>query len=526
MRDENNTLIEALQDARVFGHAVDRIELVETHISWILLTGPYAYKIKKPVDLGFLDFSTLELRHHFCEEELRLNRRLAPQLYLEVVTITGTRRRPSINGWGPVIDYAVKMAQFDPEQQFDRLIARGELTPAHIDVLARRIAAFHAEAAVAAATTPYGGPEAITAPVKENFHQLRPLPEHIGEDELLRQLEAWSEQHSHAFAPFFVLRKAQGFVREGHGDLHLANITLIDGEPVVFDCLEFNERLRWIDTLSDVAFLVMDLDAHGRPDLAARLLNGYLEAGGDYDGLRVLDYYRVYRALVRAKVARLRLAQLAETHHGGTPDLALSQQLLDYLRLASTYTRSRPRGLVITHGLSGSGKSTVAQLLVERCGMIRVRSDVERKRLYGLAPEARSGAAIDRDIYQPAATEHTYSRLAELARTIDAADYPVIVDATFLRRSQREAFRQLAAELRIPFLILSCHAPDAQLRQWIRERAATGGDVSEADLTVLDHQIAAQEELQPDEQGQVLSVDTAREVDPNRLAEEVPARLR
>ena len=525
MRNDNSTLIEALQDDKVYGHPVDRIELVETHISWILLTGPYAYKIKKPVNLGFLDFSTLELRHHYCEEELRLNRRLAPQLYLEVVAITGTRSRPSLNGWGPVIEYAVKMAQFDPDQQFDRLITCGALTTAHVDQLARRVAAFHSEAAVAAATTPYGGPEAITAPVKENFHQLRPLPGYIAEEEHLRQLEAWSEQYSHALAPLFVLRKAQGYVREGHGDLHLANITLIDGEPVVFDCLEFNERLRWIDTMSDVAFLVMDLDAHRRPDLAARLLNGYLEACGDYDGLRVLDYYRVYRALVRAKVTRLRLAQVAEAHHGDTPDLALSQQLVGYLRLAADYTRTQPRGLIITHGLSGSGKSTVAQLLVEHCGMIRVRSDVERKRLYGLAPEARSGAAIDRDIYQPAATEHTYSRLAELARTIDAAGYPVIVDATFLRRAQREAFRQLAAELRIPFLILSCHAPDAQLRQWIRERSAAGGDVSEADLVVLDRQIAAQEILGPEEQAKILSVDTTRELDPRRLAEEVLARL-
>jgi len=525
MRNDNSTLIEALQDDKVYGHPVDRIELVETHISWILLTGPYAYKIKKPVNLGFLDFSTLELRHHYCEEELRLNRRLAPQIYLEVVAITGTRSRPSLNGWGPVIEYAVKMVQFDPDQQFDRLITRGALATAHVDQLARRIAAFHSEAAVAAATTPYGGPEAITAPVKENFHQLRPLPGYIAEEEHLRQLEAWSEQYSHALAPLFVLRKAQGFVREGHGDLHLANITLIDGEPVVFDCLEFNERLRWIDTMSDVAFLVMDLDAHRRSDLAARLLNGYLEACGDYDGLRLLDYYRVYRSLVRAKVTRLRLAQVASAHHGETPDLALSQQLVGYLRLAAGYTRTRPRGLIITHGLSGSGKSTIAQLLVEHCGMIRVRSDVERKRLYGLPPEAHSGAAIDRDIYQPAATEHTYSRLAELARTIDAACYPVIVDATFLRRSQREAFRQLAAELRIPFLILSCHAPDAQLRQWIRERGAAGGDVSEADLAVLDRQIATQEVLGPEEQGKVLSVDTTRKLDPRRLAEEILAKL-
>ena len=163
MRNENSTLIEALQDAKVYRHPVDRIELVETHISWILLTGPYAYKIKKPVDLGFLDFSTLELRHHYCEEELRLNRRLAPQLYLEVVAVTGTRNRPSLNGWGTVIEYAVKMVQFDPEQQFDRLVTRNALTTTHIDQLARCIADFHSEAAVAAATTPYGGPEAITA---------------------------------------------------------------------------------------------------------------------------------------------------------------------------------------------------------------------------------------------------------------------------------------------------------------------------------------------------------------------------
>lgn len=512
-------LIRALQDPALYDHPVDRFRVIETHISWVLLTGRYAYKIKKPVDLGFLDFSTLDERRHYCEEELRLNRRLAPRLYLAVVPITGSVARPAIGGPGPVIEYAVKMHQFDPGDQFDRLLAAGRLGPGLIDDLASLIARFHAGIDRAAPDSPYGTPQRVHQPVAENFTQLRPLVTTRSASARLERLHAWCEATHRRLATVLRQRKDTGFIRECHGDLHLANITLFDGEITAFDCLEFNASLRWIDTMSEIAFLTMDLEAHDQRGLAYRFLNGYLHHSGDYAGLHVLRYYQVYRAMVRAKVACLRRAQT------GRERCDEDTQFRAYTGLAERYTRPPGRALVITHGLSGSGKTTLTTPLLEACGAVRLRSDVERKRLFGLPPEAHSDSRIGADLYSPAATRRTYDRLATLGETIVAAGFPVIVDATFLKRAERDRFRDLATRLGVPFLILDFHAPQALLRRWIRERAARGRDASEADLAVLDHQTATREPLTDEERQTVLEIDTGTDVDLSRLAVAVRRRL-
>jgi aminoglycoside phosphotransferase family enzyme/predicted kinase len=507
-------LIEALQNQALYDHPVERFEVVETHISWVLLTGPYAYKIKKPVDLGFLDFSTLEKRRFYCREELRLNRRLAPDLYVDVVVITGSARAPILGGAGPVIDYAVKMKQFPSEAQLDRVLARGGLTAEHVDALAREIAEFHGRAVIAGEGTPFGEPERIAQPVRENFRQLRERLGDPNDRSRLERLESWTEAEYTALGFEFGSRKRGGFVRECHGDLHLANIAWIDGRAVAFDCIEFSEGLRWIDVMSEVAFLTMDLDDRGAPHLACRALNTYLEQTGDYAGLRVLRFYRVYRAMVRAKVACIRMDQAGA---GDRDRERLRQEALGYLDLAERYTRSTRPALLITHGFSGSGKTTLTQALADAWGAVRVRSDVERKRLFGLSPDARTASDVASGLYSREAGERTYERLAELARVVLGAGYSCIVDAAFLQRAQRALLREVADDTGVPFAILDVRAPEAVLRSRILAREREGRDASEADLAVLGHQLATSEPIGPDEGAEVLAVETEPPCDLRQL---------
>ena len=513
-------LIEALLDPARYGHPVERIELLETHISWVVLAGPYAYKIKKPLDLGFLDFSTLEKRRLYCEEELRLNRRLAPGLYLVVVPIAGTPESPQLDGAGAAFEYAVKMARFPQEARLDKVLARGELKPGHIDLLARELAEFHARIAVAAPDSPFGAPEAVYAPMRQNFEQIRRRIGGADDLERLERLEAWTARRYGALAEALPGRKREGFIRECHGDAHLANMVLLDEDVVLFDCLEFNENLRWIDVMNELAFAVMDLDDRGRPDLARRLLNAYLEHTGDYEGLRLLRFYQVYRALVRAKVCAIRLGQ---------PDLgpqerdSVQREYRGYAALAERYTRPSTAALIITHGLSGSGKTTLTQTLLEHYESIRVRSDIERKRLHGLTARARSDSGIETGLYAAETSRRTYERLAELARAILAAGLTVMVDAAFLKHAQRGMLRDLAEALRVPFVILTAQAPEEVLRQ--RVRARPGSDASEADIAVLEHQLATQEPLGADEFAHSLTIDTRAATAPAELASLLARRI-
>jgi uncharacterized protein len=471
------------------------VAMVETHISWVLLTGEFAYKIKKPVDLGFVDFSTPELRRHFCEEELRLNRRLAPALYLDVVAIHGSPTAPTLEGDGPVLDHAVRMREFPQDALLPRVLARGALTAALVDELAAEVAAFHRRIDAAPADGPFGVPADILHYTVQNFTQVRRLDDFPGDAHALSGLESWTSAAYAALRPAFDERRRGGFIRECHGDLHLGNIALVDDRLTIFDCLEFNPELRWIDTMSEVAFLAMDLADRGCRDYSHRLVSGYLEATGDYAGVAVLRFYLVYRAMVRAKVACLRALPLA----AGAPRATLLDECLGYVDLARRYAAPSGGAVVITHGLAGSGKSTLAQALVEALGAIRIRADVERKRLHGLAANDRSGSAIGADLYEAAATERTYARVAEAAGQVAQARHVAVADAAFLRRAHRDRFRSLAANLGVPFVIVDCTAAESTLRARIDARARRGDDPSEADAAVLDYQLRTRDPLAADE---------------------------
>jgi aminoglycoside phosphotransferase family enzyme/predicted kinase len=489
-------LVAALRDPACYPHPAGPVELVETHISRVFLAGDYAYKIKKPVDLGFLDFRSLEARRFYCEEELRLNRRTAADLYRDVVPIVETPEGVRVGGSGRAIEYALRMRRFPQEALADDKARRGELRAGDIDRIAAAIAAFHATVSRAPAESGYGLPGHLTAPALANFDQLTGLIADPTERACLEELRAWTLGEGARLHNAFEARKREGFVRECHGDLHLGNIAFLGGQPVPFDCIEFDPELRWIDVMNEIAFLAMDLFEHRLDPLAWRALNAYLESTGDYAGVGVLRYYLVYRAMVRAKIACIRALQPGDGR--GTQGRALRESR-EYLALAASLARAGPRALILMHGLSGSGKTTIAQTMLERIGAIRVRSDIERKRLHQLPSDARTHAAPHAGIYSPSATRVTYDRLEQAARDIVSSGYPAIVDAAFLRRAERDAFRTLAAELQASFVIVSCRAPEADLRRRVARREAEMSDASEAGIAVLENQLATQEPLGGDE---------------------------
>lgn len=504
-----------------YPHPVRGLRLVETHISWVFLTGDYAYKVKKPLDLGFLDFSTLEKRAHCCREELRLNRRLAPSLYLDVVALTGTPQAPILGGPGEPVEYAVKMRQFDEAGLLDRLIAGGELPPERIDRIARIAADFHARIEQAPPESDFGTPERVHHPVAENFVQTLELVSERDVVVRLKGLQAASEEAYRQLSPRMAARRRDGFIRECHGDMHLGNMALVDGDVAIFDGIEFNGNLRWIDVMSEVAFLCMDLEQRGRPDYAWRFLNAYLERTGDYGGLALLRYYQAYRAMVRAKVTAIRLAQPGLS---AADRAAAEASFLGYLALAEGYAAPGRPFLAITRGPSGVGKSWLAGGLAERLGAVRIRSDVERKRLANLAPDAPSGSGFDTGIYTREMSQATYARLTELAREVASAGLPVIADAVFLERAHREPFAAIARELGIPFLIFDLMAPREVLRARLTERERIGGDASEATAAVVERQLEAWRPLEADEAGVALPIDASGVVDLGALAGEIGRR--
>ncbi|HCN46416.1 MAG TPA: hypothetical protein DIT18_12790 [Pseudomonas sp.] len=516
----SQALIAALQNPALYPHPVKDFRVIETHISWVVLTGDYAYKIKKPMNFGFLDFTELSSREHFCNEELRLNKRLTEGLYLDVLPITGSAEAPQLGGEGVAIEFALKMRQFPQEQMLSTLQANGELTAAHIDQMAKQIAEFHLQAPRVAVEHPLGTPESVMAPVEQNFEQIRPFLNDKADLQQLDALQAWARSSFDRLHALLEARKAQGFIRECHGDIHLGNATVIDGEVVIFDCIEFNEPFRLTDVYADTAFLAMDLEDRGLKCLARRFISQYLELTGDYAGLELLNFYKAYRALVRAKVALFSMPADAD----GVQRATTLRQYRNYANLAESYSAIPSRLLAVTHGVSAVGKSHVAMRLVEALGAIRLRSDVERKRLFGeqageVAGELQSG------IYSTDASTATYDRLHQLAALILRAGFPVVIDATYLKQPQRQAAAEVASETGVPFLILDCNAPDAVIASWLAQRQADQNDPSDATLEVIAAQQAGRDALGADELLQSKRVETNESASLDNLIEQIRQRL-
>ena len=494
-------LIRSLLQGKLLSSMTGTAQLVETHISSVIITEEYVYKLKKPLNLGFLDFSTLQRRRFYCEEELRLNKRLSPTLYVDVVALYGTVEQPVFEEAGPVLEYLVRMRPFPQQAQMDRLLQRGELSGGQLCDLAVYIADFHASASVATARDHYGEPPTVARPVQQNFSQIAGYCDDPAILARLQSLSHWSERTLAGYRDLFQQRKADGFVRECHGDLHLRNLAWVDDGPLAFDCIEFDPDLYWIDVINDIAFLLMDLRHQQRPDLARLFLNRYLERSGDYAGLALLPFYLLYRAMVKAKVA------IITAHQAGIPDSERDQALQQfdsYLALGEALVRPSRPSVFIMHGPSGSGKSTLSRQLSRLIDAIVLRSDVERKRLLGMDSGHNAAASFQQGIYSEQATRETYRHLLALSERLLQAGYSVIVDATFNRAEQRQPFASLAQRLCCPYRILDLKLSPELLRQRLLMRV---NDASDADISVLQRQLEQWQPLTPEESAFVTTLD-------------------
>lgn len=477
------------------------IHLIQTHISYVLLTGEFAYKIKKPLDFGFLNYSTLEARQHFCQEELRLNQRSAAEVYLEVVPITQVEDCYQLGGSGEVVEYAVKMRQFPQDALLTNLFERGELTPELVQELARVIAEFHSKTTTSDYIRSFGVVDQVRQAFDENFEQTE---QYIGGPQTQQQFDETKAYCNRFFAEqadLFQQRIQADRIRECHGDLHLRNIAYWKNKLLLFDCIEFNEPFRFVDVMYDVAYIVMDLEARQRRDLSTLFLNTYTEQAGDWAGLQVLPIYVSRQTYVRAKVTCFLL------NDPGVPDpekQVAAETAALYYRLAWDYTQNKQGCLLMMSGLSGAGKSTTARVIAEQVGAIHIRSDAVRKHLGGIPLQERGGA----DLYTPEMHQKTYGRLLELGIALAQQGYAVILDAKYDRQAWRQAVMEQAVAHDLPFQIIHCDAPTEVLRERLQRRT---GDIADATADLL-----AQQHLDPftaDEQPYVKSIDTTQNVE-------------
>lgn len=499
-------LIAAL--ARALEQEVGHVEQFETHISWVLVAGEFAYKFKKAVQFDFLDFSTLHARRFYCQEEVRLNTRLAPQIYLSVCAVCGSAEQPSFDA-GEAIEYCVQMRAFAQDAIWSWRLRHGLLSGAEIDDLAHRIARFHLDADCAPPGAWYGNAEQLLQVAYDNHAQIIGVVSGAPY-EAACDIQTWTVQQVARLAAVFAARKCLGFIRECHGDLHAGNIVTLGGRAQAFDCIEFNDELRWIDVINDIAFTYMDLRFQGRDDLAARCLNRYLEITGDYEGIQLLRYYHVQRAMVRCKIALLYASQAGISTHDA---IEHEREGLRYLEYAKRNISTGTGAIMITHGFSGCGKSVFARYVVESVGALQLRSDVERKRMHDTDPLDRTTHPVASGLYAKEATRRTYARLLELARMLTLEGMPVVVDAAFLGKAQRHDFMALADELKARFIIFDLHASEATMRDRVERRRAQGEDASDADLEVLMHQLRNHDPLSADEQRFTVQVDADSDMD-------------
>ena len=498
-----NPLIASLLRPEAYPHPTAAIKLRETHSAWVLLTGPYAYKLRKPVNFGFLDFSTPAKRRWFAREELRLNRRLSPDLYIDLVPVQG-------------IELAVRMRQFNEDNLLPAVLERGALSTNAVEALAEELAIFHSEAAVAREEDGFGTAPVIQEPVLENLKAL------AGVEELrasLESLSAWLEQTFAELQPFFAERLASGCIRECHGDLHLGNMHLEGDRIRVFDCLEFNPSLRWIDTISEMAFLVMDLQVREQQPLAMRALNSWLDHSGNWSGLVGWRWYSVYRALVRAKVAQLRYLQHPEQKEA-------AEERNRYVEHAIDCSQAQAQALLITHGLSGSGKSWLCRQIAAELPALQLRSDVERKRLFGLWGEPRQ-KSMEGELYSRQSSAMLFERtLPRQAEAVLRGGFTPLVDACFLRRSERQRMAALAKQQGVPLVILKLETPLPLIKARIETRQRQGLDPSDATWEVVLQQRQWCEPISAMERSEAAVLELLEPIDAAAALERIRALIR
>jgi uncharacterized protein len=500
-----DAIIEALSHPEAYPDRPAEVSVGQTHISWLFFTPTHVYKVKKPVNFGFLDFTNLEARKMFCEEEVRLNRRLAPEVYLGVLEVKASNGHICLGGPGEVVEYAVQMHRLPDGRMLPALLSSGQVSSTILEQLAHLVADFHARAETGGDIDQAGEPGAILANWQENFAQTQsylgfPLA-HQAWDEICRRVLTFCRLRE----PLFRQRIAAGRIRDGHGDLRAEHICLT--EPItIFDCIEFNQRFRYGDVAADIAFLAMDLDALGFPDFANIFVQAYVEYARDSGLLEVVEFYKCYRACVRAKV---------ECFRADDPAVPTSQQRLAlqaayrYGQLAAQYAEALRRPwLLLACGLMGTGKSVLAEALASKLDLHVLSSDTTRKQLAGLQPTTRRPEAYGQGLYRADWTEATYAELFSKAKQLLSGGRSVLIDASFQRASHRMRARRLAAETGAEFRVLECWCPEEVLHQRLRARLGDVGATSDGRVELLAQQRQTFEALLDVPPHQHLRVDT------------------
>jgi aminoglycoside phosphotransferase family enzyme/predicted kinase len=502
-------LIEALSDPAAYPHPAESVEVHQTHISIVFLAGPFAYKIKKPVNLGFVSYGTLQRRRHFCEEEVRLNRRLAPEIYLAVVAVTQDGGALRMEGTGEVVEWAVKMKRLPDTATLRAHLERGTAGVATMADLAGRLARFHAAAESGSHVNAGASFEAIARNARENFEQAAPQVGIALSQSTLDRLKARTEVALASLQVLIDERARRGIPRDTHGDLRLDHVYWFpERDPpadwVIVDCIEFDERFRYADPVADLAFLAMELTLESSRDLARSLTDAYLRACNDEDGRSLLSFYMAYRAAVRGKVEGIKLAQPEILEFQRARAQARARALWLFA-LAELEDPSRKPCLVLLAGLPGSGKSSLARALAVRAGFEVIRSDEVRKDLAGRSGQPSVPSSFGEGLYTPDWNDRTYTECLRRAEALIFEGRRVLVDASFREEARRRHFLEVAVRWGITGWLLLCHAEPDVIRSRLARRR---GDASDADGSIFDEFASHWDEPSPSTRDLTRQIDT------------------
>jgi len=502
-------LIRAMSDPAFYPHKPESVQVIQTHISVVFIAGKFVYKLKKPLNLDFLDFTTLEKRRYFCEQEVKLNSRFSEGIYLGVVDICQDLSGVNLSGKGETIEVAVLMSRIPEDRIMTNMLKKDLITTDILDRLADRIAYFHSHAAGGSGIAGFGSTEVIYRNVKENFDQVFPFVGRTIDEDTYTQISRLSPDFIDTHRDLFLERMRSGFIRDCHGDLHVDHVVILD-EIMLYDCIEFNDRFRYGDTAADLAFLLMDLDFQGYPAFAKHLAERYAHTSGDAELLRLLGFYQSYRAFVRGKVLGFELdePEISDAER----DKAVTTAK-DYFRLSLSYLKPPPPAIIIMCGLMATGKSFIAAKLAKRLGVAVLRSDEIRKDLHGVERSQHRFDIYREGIYTANATERTYEALFNAAERSLAQGRSVILDASFMSYEHRHRAHELALGAKVRFRLIECTAPEEVVKERLKARLMQTDEPSDGRWEIFDSQKAAFQPIRSDEESYRRTWDSTNDPD-------------